>query len=212
MLDFSTKYLNILTTKLSGLNLTNILDPIEFYNKQILDSIFPYQQSIFFQQEVQKKKIIIDVGFGGGFPILPLASLLPEVTFIGIEAKRKKVEAVKFISEELGLMNVKLIHSRLEHVVFDTPSVITFKAVGAAKDYLSLINQTINDLSVFFYKGPSFLELEGSDLKSLNKTWKLVENQEINVPGTQKRFLVSFIAQNVPRGTSKSLVKISDFI
>jgi hypothetical protein len=36
--------------------------------------------------------------------------------------------------------------------------------------------------------------------------------EEINVPGTEKRFLASFVAQNVPRGTSKTLVKLSDFL
>jgi hypothetical protein len=67
-------------------------------------------------------------------------------------------------------------------------------------------------MHAFFYKGPNFLELEGEQVKKLEKTWKLLENQEIKVPGTQQRFLVSFLSQNVPRGTAKSLVKLSDFL
>lgn len=114
MLDFSIKYLHVLKTKLAGLNLTNILDPDEFYHKQILDSIHPYLQSPLFQSHVQKRGVVVDVGFGGGFPILPLAKLLPDVHFIGVESKRKKVDAVTLIAAELGLTNVKLVHSRLE--------------------------------------------------------------------------------------------------
>jgi 16S rRNA (guanine527-N7)-methyltransferase len=212
MLDFSIRYLEVLKTKLAGLNLTNILDQDEFYNKQILDSVNPYLQSKIFQDHVQKRGIVVDVGFGGGFPILPLAKLLPEIKFIGVESKRKKVDAVSLIASELGLLNVKLIHSRLEDFLFDVPATITFKAVGTAKDYLPSIHHTTPEVSVFFYKGPSFLELEGGDLSRIEKSWKLLENQEISVPGTQRRFLISFESVNVPRGTPKSLVKLSDFI
>jgi hypothetical protein len=56
------------------------------------------------------------------------------------------------------------------------------------------------------------MELEGPQIKTLKKTWKLLENQEIKVPGTQQRFLVSFASLNVPRGTAKSLVKLTDFL
>ncbi len=210
MLDFSIRYLNVLNTKLAGLNLTNILDPDEFYHKQILDSINPYLQSDYFKSEVAKTKVIVDVGFGGGFPILPLAKLLPDVQFVGVESKRKKVDAVKLIAEELGLTNVKLVHSRLEDFYFDRPATITFKAVGTVADYLPAIQRN-KDVAVFFYKGPNFLELEEKSLAKLSD-WKLKENQEIKVPGTQQRFLVSFSSKNVPRGTPKFLVKLSDFL
>jgi 16S rRNA (guanine527-N7)-methyltransferase len=211
MLDFSIRYLHVLKTKLEGLNLTNILDPDEFYNKQILDSINPYMQSEVFQRDVKRRGVVVDVGFGGGFPILPLAKLLPDVQFVGVESKRKKVDAVKLIADELGLTNVTLVHSRLEDFLFDRPATITFKAVGTVIDYLPIIQRTTSDMSVYFYKGPNFEELESSGLPKLAKTWKFQENQEIKVPGTQQRFLVSFNALNVPRGTAKTLVKLSDF-
>jgi 16S rRNA (guanine527-N7)-methyltransferase len=211
MLDFSIRYLNILKTELAGLNLTNILDQDEFYHKQILDSILPYQESQLFQERVKKTGVVVDVGFGGGFPILPLAKLLPEVKFVGVESRRKKAEAVTLIAKELGLDNVTLVHSRLEDFLFDEPATITFKAVGTIGDYLPIISAT-QKMHSFFYKGPNFLELEGVQVKKLEKTWKLLENQEIKVPGTQQRFLVSFLSQNVPRGTAKSLVKLSDFL
>ena len=211
MLDFSLKYLSILKTKLAGLNLTNILDQDEFYQKQILDSILPYQESKLFQEDVKKTKVVVDVGFGGGFPILPLAKLLPDVKFVGVESKRKKVDAVKLIADELGLSNVTLVHSRLEDFYFDRPCTITFKAVGTIGDYLPIIHHKY-DQKVFFYKGPSFAQLEGDQIKKLERSWKLLENQEIKVPGTQQRFLVSFGSVNVPRGTANSLVKLSDFL
>lgn len=211
MLDFSIRYLHVLKTKLAGLNLTNILDQDEFYHKQILDSINPYLQSELFKAEVAKSKVVVDVGFGGGFPILPLAKLLPEVKFVGVESKRKKVDAVRLIADELGLRNVKLVHSRLEDFYFDRPATVTLKAVGTVADYLPIMQRNSNNVSVFFYKGPNFLELEEASLSKLSD-WTLRENQEIEVPGTQQRFLVSFSSKNVPRGTPKYVVKLSDFL
>ncbi len=211
MLDFSIRYLHILKTELAGLNLTKILDQDEFYQKQILDSILPYQESKLFQHQVEKTGIVVDVGFGGGFPILPLAKLLPDVKFVGVESRKKKAEAVTLIAKQLGLTNVKLVHSRLEDFHFDIPATITFKAVGTIGNYLPLISAD-QKMHAFFYKGPSFLELEGNQIKKLQRDWKLVENQEIKVPGTEQRFLVSFYSNNVPRGTVKTLVKLTDFL
>lgn len=211
MLDFSIRYLNILKTQFEGLNLTKILEPDEFYHKQILDSILPYQESKLFQEDVKKTGLVVDIGFGGGFPILPLAKLLPHVKFVGVESRKKKAEAVTVIAQELGLTNVTLVHSRLEDFLFDKPATVTFKAVGKIGDYLPLICGKY-PMKVFFYKGPSFLELEGDQIKMLKKDWKLLENQEIKVPGTQQRFLVSFSSLNVPRGTAKTLVKLTDFL
>jgi 16S rRNA (guanine527-N7)-methyltransferase len=211
MLDFSIRYLNILKTQFEGLNLTKILEQDEFYHKQILDSILPYQESKLFQSEVKKTGIVVDVGFGGGFPILPLAKLLPDVKFVGVESRKKKADAVTAIAQELGLSNVTLVHSRLEDFLFDEAATVTFKAVGTIGDFLPAITATC-PLKAFFYKGPSFIDLEGDQIKTLKKTWRLLENQEIKVPGTQQRFLVSFASLNVPRGTAKTLVKLTDFL
>ncbi len=212
MLDFSIRYLHILKTTLNGLNLTKILDPDEFYNKQILDSINPYLQSARFKAEVEKTKLIVDVGFGGGFPILPLAKMLPEIQFIGVESRRKKVDAVKLIANEMGIENVKLVHSRLEDFYFDRPATVTFKAVGTIQNYLPAIVKDNSPMTVFFYKGPSFNEQEAPAIKKMEKEWMFLENEKIKVPGADERFLVSFSSQNVPRGTVKTLVKLSDFL
>jgi 16S rRNA (guanine527-N7)-methyltransferase len=212
MLDFAIRYLHVLKTKLAGLNLTTILDQDEFYHKQILDSINPYLQSETFQKEVQKRGIVVDVGFGGGFPILPLAKLLPEVTFVGVESRRKKADAVRLIASELGLANVVLVHSRLEDFEFDVPAVVTFKAVGTIENYLPIINHPHKDLAVFFYKGPSFQELEGKSIEKLSRNWKFVGQQEIEVPGTEKRVLVGFVPRGTQLNSSKNLVKLSEFL
>jgi 16S rRNA (guanine527-N7)-methyltransferase len=48
---------------------------------------------------------VIDVGTGGGFPLIPLAILFPEATFHGIDGIGKKINAVKGVIQGLGLTN-----------------------------------------------------------------------------------------------------------
>ncbi|HRH69967.1 MAG TPA: 16S rRNA (guanine(527)-N(7))-methyltransferase RsmG [Flavobacteriales bacterium] len=48
---------------------------------------------------------IIDVGTGGGFPLVPLAILFPQCTFHGIDGIGKKINAVKGVVEGLGIAN-----------------------------------------------------------------------------------------------------------
>ncbi len=211
MMNFSLKYLNLLKTKFEGLNLTRILDEQQFYDKQILDSVLPYEQCEDFKLLVDNRKLVVDVGFGGGFPILPLAFHLPKIRFIGFESKMKKVEAVNVIATDLGLPNAKTYHYRIEDVLIDRPCVVTFKAVGTVTDFLKKINVSKKDVSIFFYKGPSFAEKEQSEFEAtLAKGWELFVNFQLKVPGTDERRIIGFRPRNVPRGTSKNLVKLSD--
>src|SRR5690606_18673404 len=84
--DFSKKYFEILTGELEGLNLTAIRGFDEFHQKQILDSVLPLDLSPTRAQLLRECGASVDIGFGGGFPLLPLAWRLPEVNFLGFEA------------------------------------------------------------------------------------------------------------------------------
>ena len=94
MKEFSDAYLDILNNELKGLNLTRILDPQEFYEKQILDSLYPFEK-ITELESIIMTKACPDVGFGGGFPSIPLAKKYPEINVAGIEARRKKSDSCK---------------------------------------------------------------------------------------------------------------------
>ncbi len=198
--EFCQKYLDLLTGEFKGLNLTRILDGDEFYQKQYLDSILPWKHSDCFRAVTLKTKIFLDVGFGGGFPLLPI-SYLGQRSFrsIGLDSRRKKVEAVNFISGELGL-DAKCFHHRLEDVHIDRPCLISFKAVGLINDLLSKI-MTDKVVTAFFYKGPSVYNLENPH-KPL-KGWRLIEEKAISLEGTEGRIFLAY--QNVPRGTKRCL-------
>lgn len=211
MKEFARDYFELLNGEFAGINLTRINNFDEFYNKQILDSILPLEQSNEFLKSLSNKKYVVDVGFGGGFPILPLAKMRPDNIFIGVETRKKKADVVRKIAAMLGLKNVFFLHARIENVLIDIDCTITFKAVGKVNDFLSKINTSLAT-EVYFYKGPGYHELEQDQILKAKKDWDNFCEDELQIPGTDKRFLIGFKNKSVPRGTTdiKQLVKVSD--
>ncbi|MCR9203433.1 MAG: class I SAM-dependent methyltransferase [Halobacteriovoraceae bacterium] len=158
MKEFSGKYLELLTGTYKDINLTRITSPEEFYEKQIQDSILPIELFPQFKSALGNG-LHLDIGFGGGFPLLPLAKLFPKTNFYGFEARRKKADVVLQISKDLGLGNVSTHHLRIENLNIDKPASVSFKAVGKIEDFLMKVN-AVKGTKVFFYKGPNLDELE----------------------------------------------------
>lgn len=78
---------------------------------------------------------ILDLGTGGGFPLLPLAILFPEHHFTGLDSVRKKMDAVARMVDSLNLSNVTLITGRAEESGRDPAhreryDVVTARAVA----------------------------------------------------------------------------------
>ena len=214
MREFADEYLKLLEGEFAGINLTRINSAEEFYNKQILDSVLPLEKSKLFLKELNRTGYLVDIGFGGGFPVLPLAASLPQIKFFGFDARAKKAEVVTLIAKKLKITNVKLYHLRFEEVIFDIPVIITLKAVGKIADILPSLKTTTN-IFVFFYKGPNFYELE--EIKSIEKDWELVEEIFYDVPGTEGRTLLGFKNKNknknVLRGTiNNKFIKFSQLL
>tara|TARA_B100001971_G_scaffold213155_1_gene245624 strand:+ start:223617 stop:224258 length:642 start_codon:yes stop_codon:yes gene_type:complete len=213
MEEFAKEYFKLLTEDYKTINLTRINEYDDFYNKQIIDSVEIYSQSKVFKESLDNSKTMIDIGFGGGFPILPMAKLKPDYKFLGIETRNKKCTVVGEMAQKLGLNNVNFLHSRIENVLIDKEVICTLKAVGKVGDFLNRIN-TSKKIKVFFYKGPGFYELEKESLQVALRDWKIIEEKEIFVPNTDKRLIIGFENKNVPHGTvtDNKLVKVSSII
>lgn len=211
MKDFSENLLGLLTGKFAGLNLTRITDPQEFYEKQILDSTVAIDQCAVYARSLKKHSCHIDIGFGGGFPLLPMAKLYPAIRFTGLEARAKKVKAVNDMARELGLHNVHCFHQRFETINYDQPASVSFKAVGPIKKMLDGF-KSFQELDVFFYKGPQVFELE--EVKEDYSGWELICSDVIKVPGTDARYLIGYRKKSVPRGTksNKELVNLTALV
>lgn len=206
MKDFCKSYLNILKEHYSTLNLTRIEDYDEFKVKQYEDSLLPFEQI----KSDLNIRLIMDIGFGGGFPLLPLAFHNKNYEFIGIDARRKKVDAVNDIANKLNLKNVICHHKRSEDVIINESCLITMKAVGPLRRMLPLINIDLgsSDQEVYFlvYQGPrlddlSELEVENEAIKKCH--WQIVKKHSFTLSdGVSKRYAI-LLKYIVPRGTIK---------
>lgn len=57
---------------------------------------------------------VLDIGCGGGFPVVPLAIMMPGVHFTAVDSIGKKIKVVQEVSRALGLTNVEAINCRAE--------------------------------------------------------------------------------------------------
>ncbi len=102
---------------------------------------------------------VLDVGCGGGFPILPLAIVLPEVTFTGLDSTDKKVRYVQKTADTLGL-NVRTLYGRAEDLA---------KQYEHREQYDVVISRAVARLNVldelcipFVKVGGRFLAMKGA--------------------------------------------------
>lgn len=88
--------IEVFLAKNAQINLSAIRDAEGVYVKHILDSL--ELLNIFTFEEGQT---VCDLGTGGGFPLLPLAIENPDVRFVGMDARKKKLQAIGEMIESL---------------------------------------------------------------------------------------------------------------
>ena len=123
---------------------------------------------------------LLDIGTGGGFPLLPLATCLPEVHCVGIDATSKKIDAVKNIARTLGLTNVQLVCGRTEELGHQKDFREQFDIVTA---------RAVAPISVLLEYAVPFLKVGGSC--AFWKSTKVADELQSSV-AAQKALHVTF--------------------
>ncbi len=156
---------------------------------------------------------IVDIGTGGGFPLLPLAMALPEVQFTGLDATQKKIDAVGRIVNALELKNVHLICGRTEILSNDPKYREQFDIVTARA--VAEINVLLEYAALFAKVGGRIILWKSMDIdqelkESLNAqrelSCTLVDQHVYELPdGFGKRQLLIFektkpLDKKYPRG------------
>ncbi|MBI1813099.1 16S rRNA (guanine(527)-N(7))-methyltransferase RsmG [Candidatus Peregrinibacteria bacterium] len=127
------KLVDIFLEENAKINLSALRTTEKCWIGNVLDSLALLE--IFPKSEVRSLKSTMDIGTGGGFPLFPLAISLPEATLTGVDATKKKIDAVDRIAKKFDLKNVHLICGRAETFGRDSKlrerfDIVTARAVA----------------------------------------------------------------------------------
>ena len=111
------------------INVISRKDMDQFYEHHVLHSL-----AIATRFEFPPGYQIMDLGAGGGFPSIPLAIFFPDVHFTLVDSINKKLKVALAISEEIGLNNITVMHTRAEDIKNKTFDMVVSRAVAPLKD------------------------------------------------------------------------------
>lgn len=157
------------------INLTALRDAEKCWIGNVLDSL-PLLEIL---EKLRAPATLLDVGTGGGFPLLPLAVALPESRWTGLDSTGKKIEAIRRIASDMQLANVSLLTGRAEDLARDPAHREKYDVVTA---------RAVADLSVLLELTSPFAKVGGfivlwKSLKAEEETARSAKAQhELHVP------------------------------
>jgi 16S rRNA (guanine527-N7)-methyltransferase len=99
-------------------NLTRITDPPQIRLRHFLDSLIALK-ILDPMADSTVNFSCADIGSGAGFPVLPLAIVRPQWSFLSVEATGKKAAFQRRVCKTLGLSNVQVVSARAEELAHD---------------------------------------------------------------------------------------------
>jgi 16S rRNA (guanine527-N7)-methyltransferase len=148
------------------INLTSIRTLDGVVEKHLLDSLVVARL-------LDKPSRILDMGSGGGIPIIPLALALPHQSFFSVDSVGKKINFQQHIKRLLGLKNLEIRCARIEDLHLTAPvwsgfDVVLARALAHTNDLLKMALPVIRPAGVVIaMKGP-----EGEvELASIQDRW-----------------------------------------
>lgn len=103
------------------------------------------EDSLHVVEHLRGAKRVLDVGSGGGFPVVVAAIALPDVSFTSLEPVHKKHAFLKTAARELRLANLEPIAERLEdHPVHDYDAAMS-RATFDLREWLEAGRERVVD-------------------------------------------------------------------
>lgn len=188
--DFS-EYIKVFLEENAKLNLISKKDEDFLFEKHIYDSL---SIKLFLEKYGCKPSNILDIGTGGGFPLLPIALEYPDIDMYGIDSIRKKITAVSNIVNNLNIKNVTLINDRVENIKDKKFDVIVSRAVSKIDIMIKYAYPLLNEGGfIILYKSKTASDeiSEAKDLiRKLHLKIKPIIKYELPLPEKYERNLV----------------------
>jgi 16S rRNA (guanine527-N7)-methyltransferase len=174
-------YRNLIAKWNKVYNLTSLRDPAQMLSHHIIDSLAaaPPLRRHLAQASLEKVRLL-DVGSGGGLPGVVLASVLDQVDVTCVDTVGKKAAFVQQTANELGLKNLRGVHSRVEVMQAEPFDVITSRAFASLLDFVQLTRMHLKPHGVWMaLKGKHPLE----EIAALPPEIDVFHMEQLAVPG-----------------------------
>ncbi len=135
---------------------------------------------------------VMDIGTGAGLPVLPLAIVRPDLSFLSIESNGKKTRFQQQVLLELGINNVRVAQQRVESVQAQAHTVLA-RAFTAPADFLRIAESLCVDQG-------TVLVMLGQAEKlptTVAPNYELIELVAVDVPGTESARHVALCRRQV---------------
>jgi len=195
----------------SHTNLVSAKDIEIIYEKHFADSL-SFGKYI----SPTKKAKIIDIGSGGGFPVIPMAIILDNCQITSVDSTKKKTDFIVQCAEYLKLENLEVLNTRAEdlahnHNFRENYDIATARAVGNLTQISELCLPFLKNDGFFIAYKSAKVEEEISNaqnaLKILNSKIEEIFEYKLQLNDNFERNLViirkhSPISQEFPRSFS----------
>ena len=141
----------------SQINVISRKDMEHFYEHHVLHSL-----AIAKVMEFASMTEVLDVGTGGGFPGVPLATMFPDARFTLIDSIGKKIKVVNDVIGRLGLTNSKAMQIRAEQLDGEYDFVVS-RAVTTLGEFVPWVKGKISKTQYNKLRN-GILYLKGGDL------------------------------------------------
>ncbi len=127
-------------------------DEKELVVKHALDSLSAWRAVQELTRISPSRGTVLDVGTGAGFPGIPLAIALPEVSFTLLERSSRKIAFLKTCAIILGLANSRTLQADLAGAE-GRYDVVTFRAFAPLARFLDEAGPKLSFGALLAYKG-----------------------------------------------------------
>lgn len=137
-----SNYLDLLQRWNATYNLTAVRDPGEMLTQHLADCLAvvgPLRR----QLGAGTSRRVLDVGSGGGLPVVALAVLEPGWSVTCVDAVGKKAAFIRQVAVELRLRNLAAEHARVESLKAGGFDLITSRAFASLADFVSLTRKLL---------------------------------------------------------------------